>query len=565
MALDGRKNLACAVYTRKSSEEGLEQEFNSLDAQREACEAYILSQRHEGWRVVPTLYDDGGFSGGNMERPALAQLMEDIRSRKIDVVVVYKVDRLTRSLSDFAKIVEVFDAQGVSFVSVTQQFNTTSSMGRLTLNVLLSFAQFEREVTGERIRDKIAASKRKGMFMGGGFPLGYDLQDHKLVVNHKEAEAVRTIFTLYKELRDFRRLKAELDGLGIVTKVRTSECGRVSGGKPFARGNLYYLLHNRTYRGEILHKGQIHAGQHEAIIDRTLWDEVQEIVTGNKTAKSMGERSQHPSPLAGLIFDDCGNRLTPSHTKRGTVRYRYYVCEALLERQPEKAGVLKRVPAVEIEDIVTAQVRGLLDQPGQLIARLLGKSAVGELKQIIVASTATVLSEADQCGQRIWWNFVRTVVSKVVTGADEISITFDQARLAAALGLPIDSNSVLEGKFTITAPVRLTRSGRQKRMVIADDQGQHRLVNENMVMAVARALRWDREIRAGASMREIAKREDLSTGYVTRVLPLAFLAPDIIQEIYEGRQPLDLKVKALSKNLPLDWVEQRRVLGFPAR
>src|SRR5258706_7587318 len=269
------KTLRCAVYTRKSSEEGLDQAFNSLDAQREACEAFILSQRHEGWKLLPAHYDDGGFSGGTLERPALTRMMAEIDAGKIDVVVVYKVDRLTRSLSDFARIVERFDAQGVSFVSVTQQFNTTSSMGRLTLNVLLSFAQFEREVTGERIRDKIAASKRKGMWMGGQLPLGYDLADRKLVINSEEAARIQHIYSRYVTLGCVAKLKNELDGAGIKSKQRISKAGSRSGGTTFSRGALYQLLHNRLYRGEAVHKDKTYPGEHEAIGSQELWDQMQ--------------------------------------------------------------------------------------------------------------------------------------------------------------------------------------------------------------------------------------------------------------------------------------------------
>src|SRR6202166_2152376 len=271
------RTLRCAVYTRKSSEEGLEQEFNSLHAQREACEAFIRSQRHEGWSCLPQAYDDGGRSGGNLERPALQQLLAEIREGKVDVVVVYKIDRLTRSLADFAKIVEIFDAKGVSFVSVTQQFNTTTSMGRLTLNVLLSFAQFEREVTGERIRDKIAASKKKGMWMGGMPPLGYRCRDHKLIVVPREAETVHRIFRRYAALGSVRLLQQELDAAGIRSKSWVSTTGRRWGGKPIARGALYMMLQNRLYRGEITHKGKSYPGQHPAIIEQPLWNEVQAV------------------------------------------------------------------------------------------------------------------------------------------------------------------------------------------------------------------------------------------------------------------------------------------------
>ena len=574
MASDNRRILACAIYTRKSSEEGLEQEFNSLDAQREACEAFILSQRHEGWKVVPTLYDDGGFSGGNMERPALNRLMNDIRAHKVDVVVVYKVDRLTRALSDFAKIVEVFDSQSVSFVSVTQQFNTTTSMGRLTLNVLLSFAQFEREVTGERIRDKIAASKKKGLFMGGGVPLGYDVVDHRLVVNEAEAATVRTIFSLYVKLRCARRVQAEAIRLGIVSKIRTSGSGRKWGGARLSRGHVYYILKNRTYLGEIAHKGHIYDGQHEAIVDRGLWDQAQGILTNNVRDRSSGKGFADPSLLAGVLFDAQGNRLTPSHTQRSSVRYRYYVSQAYIQNQPEKAGAIKRVSAIEIEELVARQVRGIFRAPERLVQHLMGEALSGEAKQSAFSAIARIVGRLDDRDERGLASFSRSVISRIVVDVEAVTITFDRQALNAQLGLvDRESERVSEQlprngtnqEFTIAVPVRLTRFGRQKRMIIGDDKGQQQqVVNDNMLLAVARAITWDQEIRGGASLRRIARRENVSAGYVTRIMPLAFLAPDIVQAIYEGRQPAGLKVKTLSANLPLEWAEQRRVLGFPA-
>ncbi len=283
------KRVRCAIYTRKSSEEGLDQSFNSLEAQQEACRAFILSQKHEGWTALNTRYDDGGFSGGTMERPALKRLLEDINSGKIETVVVYKVDRLTRSLNDFSKIIEVFDSHSVSFVSVTQQFNTTTSMGRLTLNVLLSFAQFEREVTGERIRDKVAASKRKGMWMGGVVPQGYDCVDRRLIVNRAEARTVRKIFRQYLRLGCVSELKDYLDRKRIGSKVRTSAAGRTSGGAAYSRGALYHLLNNRIYIGEIVHRGKSHPGQHEAIVPRELWNKVAARLEENNQAHRMGE------------------------------------------------------------------------------------------------------------------------------------------------------------------------------------------------------------------------------------------------------------------------------------
>ena len=351
-----KKHVRCAIYTRVSTDQGLEQDFNSLDAQYDASQAYIRSQAHAGWTLLRSQYDDGGFSGANTDRPALQRLLADVRARKVDVIVVYKVDRLTRSLADFAKLVELFDAHNVSFVSVTQQFNTTTSMGRLTLNVLLSFAQFEREVTSERIRDKIAASKRKGLWVGGMVPLGYDTKDRKITVNEGEAEAVRTIFRLYLKLGSLNLLMAELRKHGIVSKTRTLKSGKTVGGIPFTRGPLAYLLRNRFYIGEVTFKGEVLRGEQEAILDRDLFKAVQAKLDeqGNNHKRT---RTRSEALLTGRIFDDGGNRMSPTHARKAGVKYRYYLSSALLNGAAECAGSVARVPAAEVEAVVVKSVR----------------------------------------------------------------------------------------------------------------------------------------------------------------------------------------------------------------
>ncbi len=365
-----KPKLRCAIYTRKSSEEGLEQEFNSLHAQREACEAFIRSQQGEGWQLLKTRYDDGGLSGATMDRPALRHLLADIEANQVDVVVVYKVDRLTRSLSDFAKMVEIFDRRGVSFVAVTQQFNTTTSMGRLTLNVLLSFAQFEREVTGERIRDKIAASKRKGMWMGGLVPLGYEVHERRLRVVESEAVTVRHIFQRYCELGSVRLLKQELDRDGLRSKPRISRDGCRFGEKPFARGALYTLLGNPIYIGEIRHKGVRHPGQHDSIVDRALWDKAQELLRLHTVRTDRTTNIGGTSPLMGKLFDETGERLTPSHCKKGNLRYRYYVSRSLIKRGARNSPEGWRIPALEIERTLAATVAGILENRQEILADL---------------------------------------------------------------------------------------------------------------------------------------------------------------------------------------------------
>jgi site-specific DNA recombinase len=360
----------CAIYTRKSSEEGLEQEFNSLHAQREACEAFIRSQAGEGWRLIKTHYDDGGLSGATMERPALQRLMVDIDRGLVDAVVVYKVDRLTRSLADFAKMVEVFDARAVSFVAVTQQFNTTTSMGRLTLNVLLSFAQFEREVTGERIRDKIAASKRKGIWMGGLVPLGYGVCERQLVIIEAEATTVRHIFTRYCELGSVRLLKQELDRDGVRSKIRVSQDGVESGGQAFSRGALYTLLRNPIYVGEIRHKGVCHPGQHAPIVDRAMWDMVARLLREHSTGCGARSSSTKSSVLIGKLFDESGEGLTPSHAVKGDRRYRYYVSRSLTKGPAARVNGGWRLPAAEIERSVAAAAQSILDDQPTLVAAI---------------------------------------------------------------------------------------------------------------------------------------------------------------------------------------------------
>jgi site-specific DNA recombinase len=363
------RHKRCAIYTRKSSEEGLEQEFNSLAAQREACEAFIRSQRNEGWVLARTRYDDGGFSGGNLERPALQGLLADLRAGRIDIVVVYKVDRLTRSLTDFARLVEIFDAQGVSFVSVTQQFNTTSSMGRLTLNVLLSFAQFEREVTGERIRDKIAASKKKGLWMGGNVPLGYDANERTLILNPAEAETVRCIFALYRQLGCVRRVKEEADRLGLRTKRSTTADGTERGGKSFSRGHLYGLLSNPIYTGQIAHKGELYPGQHPALIDNETWTAVRDRLAANTSDHRRNAKVAEPSLLAGVLVDARGERLTPSHAVKKGRRYRYYVSAALITEAGTDRAQGWRLAAREIEEAVIRILTDALTSPAELVER----------------------------------------------------------------------------------------------------------------------------------------------------------------------------------------------------
>src|SRR6266446_2250055 len=374
------KAVRCAIYTRVSTDQGLDQEFNSLDAQYDAASAYIKSQAHAGWTLIRSRYDDGGYSGGSTDRPDLQRLLDDIRARKIDVIVVYKVDRLTRSLADFAKLVELFDAQGVSFVSVTQQFNTTTSMGRLTLNVLLSFAQFEREVTSERIRDKIAASQRKGLWVGGPLPLGYQMKDGKITVVEDEAERVRLIYRRYLELGGVNALVRDLRDKDIRTKIRLRGTGATHGGILFERGSLFYLLRNRFYIGEVKYKGEILPGEQAAIMDRQLFEAVQQKLTDQWSHRNHA-KSKSDHLLTGLLYDDAGHRMIPTHATKAGIRYRYYASLPHLkgESKTVSVGSVSRLPATDIEDIIVKSVNELVaqhDQPSSSSARADDRSVI---------------------------------------------------------------------------------------------------------------------------------------------------------------------------------------------
>ncbi len=557
----------CAIYTRKSTEDGLEQDFNSLDAQREACAAYILSQKPEGWSELSDCYDDGGFSGGSMERPALMQLLADVQAGRVDVIVVYKVDRLTRSLMDFAKMVERFDAAGVSFVSVTQAFNTTNSMGRLTLNVLLSFAQFEREVTAERIRDKVAASKRKGMWMGGAVPMGYDVREKALVVNPTEAEAIITIFAEYLEAGSVRLLSQRLETHGIVSKLRTDRHGRVTGGKAFSRGALYNILRNPIYIGKVRHKDQLHDGLHDAILDDEVWQAAQELLTDHGGKAITTERRSAARALNGLLYDELGrpmgatyaNKSIQKNGARSSKRYWYYASKKNSDADNVKAH---RFPANAIEKVVRASVlekladrRSLADALREQHVNASETAMVLTKLDAFTASTSVASSNPDL------HKLIAPLLKRVDLARDTMRITLELKTLAAEP----TSDRNLHLQFDL--PFSLHQKGRAKPIIIAT-AGQTRQRDPDLIALVADAKRWMTELLEGhvASVQEITEREGLRSGAVSRILPLAYLAPDISAAILEGCQPASLSVKHLRdlKSLPLDWSEQHRVLGFPS-
>lgn len=569
MSPDHKRTVRCAVYTRKSSEEGLEQSFNSLDAQREACQSFIASQRGEGWRLLPTRYDDGGYSGGNMDRPALKLLLADVEAGKIDIVVVYKVDRLTRSLSDFAKIVETLDARGVSFVSVTQQFNTTTSMGRLTLNVLLSFAQFEREVTGERIRDKIAASKRKGMWMGGTVPLGYDLKERKLVVNPPEASLVGKIFDLYLKLGCVSRLKERLDQDGVKSKLRVSISGNRSGGVSYSRGALYQILKNRIYLGEIPHRSESHPGQHEAIIEREVWDRVQAQLASDNQGRKNGIKMKSVSLLAGLLCDSKGNRFTPSHTVKNGKRYRYYVSQSVIRNsRGHVCSTPTRLPAHDVEKLVTERIRSFLQSDTELLHNLLSPSESPRTIRQIMASakhTAQRWSVRSIAENR---QFLRQTLKLARIHQDRLELQIDRRALfnllmgRARMDRPVAETECGSDKECICLETKATvqRYGLEMRVAIPPPGGSTAFrPNAAFLKAIARAHEWKNQLILGEvhDQREIARQAGLDEVYVGKILRCAYLAPDIVEAILQGNQPHNLQLRDLQRRLPLDWSHQR--------
>lgn len=562
------KSHRCAIYTRKSSEEGLEQDFNSLDAQREACDAYVKSQKSAGWVALPTMYDDGGFSGGNMERPALRRLLADIEAGRIDTVVVYKVDRLTRSLADFAKIVDAFDAKNVSFVSVTQQFNTTTSMGRLTLNMLLSFAQFEREVTGERIRDKIAASKAKGMWMGGMTPLGYDAKDRKLVINSEEAETVRHIFRRYAALKSVRALKEGLDASGIVSKMRICANGTQRGGLPMARGALYLMLQNSIYRGQIVHKGTVHPGLHEAIIEEDLWNEVQDVLAKNRIERMTQSTATAPSLLAGLVYDGNGERMVPTHANKKGVRYRYYISQSLIKRGcPRTTDTGARVPAADLEALVEKRIQSLLRDQTAL---------VDAARSSTVATRKALIEHAADLEKR-WPTLlfaqkrvvIHALVARIDVRPDCVEVAIRSSMLQQITASDLDLSRPLDpSACTVTVlsiPARVRRTGMETRLLI-EGAGERRDPDRSLVRLLGQAQNFHNMVARNTdmSLSELAEAAGVTRSYFTRVFRLSFLAPTITAAILEGSQPVELTANKLKQAGALSpfWPDQLRQLDF---
>jgi site-specific DNA recombinase len=510
MASSTIKPLRCAIYTRKSTEHGLDLEFNSLDAQRDSCEAYIKSQASQGWRALPQRYDDPAYSGGNLDRPALQQLLKDVDGGKVDVIVVYKIDRLTRSLADFAKLVVAFDAKSISFVAVTQQFNTTSSMGRLTLNVLLSFAQFERELSSERVRDKIAASRRKGKWTGGTVPLGYQAANKKLIIDKAEAETVRIIFKRFLELKSFARLIADLDARGIVTKRRTTRVAKYNGGIPFTYGPLAHFLKNRVYIGETGHKDKWFPGEHQPIVDLKTFEAVQELLASKATGRKISQTASK-ALLMGKLYDDRGNRMTPSFSTKNGVRYRFYVSSALLRGRKSEVGSQGRVPAQEIEDCVLAALQ-----------------------------SQTQTDPARQPDRRSSLDLIDRVI-------------FSRSEVRIKLAHADDGPATDRARPDITLPWTGQMSGSLS--LIENDGNDGGAADESLIQALARARHWLITLQDGTydSVEDLAAARNIHPKVVRQELRLAFLSPSLVSAILQGTQHAGIKREQTWKTLPLNW------------
>ncbi len=535
------RRIRCAIYTRKSSEDGLEQDFNSLDVQREACEAYIASQKHEGWELLPDRYDDGGISGGHLDRPSLQRLMQAVDAKRVDQIVVYKIDRLTRSLADFAKLVERLDQADASFVSVTQSFNTATSMGRLTLNVLLSFAQFEREVTAERIRDKIAASKRKGLWMGGNVPLGYEANGRTLKIDEDEASTVMTLYDLYLEHGLIRIVKERAEDLGLRSRRRVRGAGRISGGKPFDRGHIHHLLSNPIYAGRIRHKGQVFEGQHPAIIDPIVWDRVQQMLEGTASKARGAKRKARPSPLAGKLFDETSDRLTPSHSRKNGRRLRYYISHRLVKDRSRQHPDAWRLPAEQLEGLIVDLIRKKLSQPD--IATVM----VRDISASEIAARSAALHAIQQAKQHM------RIVERADLEPGKLRVLLSRSELAGALDC--DEDRINAEELTLTSPFRMRRRGVELKLHLGDAPPE---VDRTLVQNIVKAQGWMALVMAGKTFSEIAEAEGASKRRVQDVVDLAMLAPDILDAIASGEHPEGLTSDHLIKSgVPAVWSEQR--------
>jgi site-specific DNA recombinase len=554
----------CAIYTRKSSEEGLDQAYNSLDAQHDACCAYITSQKHEGWVHVDKRYDDGGFSGGNLQRPALKLLLEDMAKGLIDIIVVYKIDRLTRSLADFAKLTEVLDKHNVSFVAVTQQFNTSTSMGRLTLNVLLSFAQFEREVAGERIRDKIAASKRRGMWLGGRIPIGYDIRDKKLIINEQEAETVRHIFKRYLALKSVKLLQTDLEQSRIISKAHHAKDGTLYGACVIYRGALSHILTNQIYRGMIAFKGELYDGEHERVVSEDLFQAVQMTLAHQGPGEVAKAKRASPALLKGLVYDSQGSRLQPTHSCKLGRKYRYYVSASKIrDKNADPKGL--RIPASDLEKLVVTAITAKLRDDRWVTSTFAGINQACELKPMI--ERASELAERVERQSMQQDDILQTIINCIDVSNCAVAIKLDMDGLSKIIMPNTDAESFISTKNSpaeIIVSGAFLRCGKQVRLVLGQDDAKQNNPDDRLVQEIVRARRWFEHLSSGkaSSMAELARRESCSAPYISRKISLAFLAPDIVHRIVDGTQPQTLTPERLKKAcpLPISWDEQRAIL-----
>ena len=551
------KKIRCAIYTRKSSEDGLEQEFNSLDAQYEACAAYIASQKAEGWVLMSERYDDGGISGGTIERPGLQRLLEDIDRGTVDQILVYKIDRLTRSLADFAKMVDRLDAAGTSFVSVTQSFNTATSMGRLTLNMLLSFAQFEREVTAERIRDKIAASKKKGLWMGATVPLGYAADGRSLKITEPDADVIRRIYDLYLKHRNVRLVKVAVDAKGLKTPIRTLISGRVKGGAAFSYGHIHYILTNPVYAGRIRHHAKVYPGQHEPLIAPDVWDGIQEqLRSGSAKERTFTRRNRNGakpsvSRLAGKIFDQTGDRLTPSHSKSAKGRrLRYYVSHRLIRGTAPRDPSGWRLPAPELEEKVASLISRHMGSP-EFRAGVLRDATTEETAEL--GSRLSSLREPEPGTSDDAHDVRLALADRIDIAPGEIRVSISAEYLASALDL--DQTRIVDDLLKIASPFQHRKRGVETKLIIGSESAE---IDETLLRNVGRAHRYFDQVRSGKTFSEIAEFEGVSKRRIQQLIELAFLAPDMIRNVRVGKQPVGLTSDWLMRHAfsPV-WSEQR--------
>ena len=532
------KKIRCAIYTRKSTEEGLEQEFNSLQAQREACESYIKSQKHENWQLWPNEYDDGGYSGGNMERPALKRLLQDVQNGLVDIIVVYKIDRLTRSLMDFSKIVEVLDKHNASFVSITQHFNTTTSMGRLTLNMLLSFAQFEREVTGERIRDKISASKKKGMWMGGKPPLGYYRKDKKIYPDEEKAKLVTSIFQKYVVLKSTTLLKDWLAEQGYNISV----------------GNLNCILRNKAYIGLVGHKGTWYQGEHQGIIPTELFEQVQNVMADNRINR------QHYDPkkslLSGKLYDDKGNAMSSSwSTGCSGKTYRYYVSQAIIRKEPSKLGKIGKVSLPQLENFIDSWFERFLHNKTKLY-QYIQRFKVSKQKKLLKLLSSYIITR----------DIEKTLIKRVQLNPNEVEITLHTEQVVELFNAIYENREMrllkpeeLKTENTYTELYRIGTIANGEKIIVGQFIEPKKHPNTELIKILNQAYTWHQDILDGKITQEIANRDKVCVQYVRRILNLSFLSPKIVRAILNGTQPADCTLKKLLSIKSSNWQEQEQI------